>query len=244
MWIGLSLFFPVIMICLLFPVSDPSFPSLDLGVFRSSLILGFKKWVISLPSLHVFTCSPSLYIPYFSIFCPQTPHWCLREACSYVEVTAAYAMNMTCAADHTIYSVCASAAAGKNTTTHTCMQTHAHTQKIYMDASCIWSLSSLSSCLKAPWEICKLADAQHCRSYPDPHTGLWLSHPTQTHKRRLTHRLSWRDVYEYLQFSTTHPHKNTPAPEWGWRCVKRKMLTCLLGTKLFLPLSQDTLSWA
>lgn len=133
---------------------------------------------------------------------------------------------------------------GKNTTTHTCMQTHAHTQKIYMDASCIWSLPSLSSCLKAPWEICKLADAQHCRSYSDPHTGLWLSHPTQTHKRRLTHRLSWRDVYEYLQFSTTHPHKNTPAPEWGWRCVKRKMLTCLLGPKLFLPLSQNTLSWA
>lgn len=123
--------------------------------------------------------------PYFA---PKTLHWCLREACSYVEVTAAYAMNMTCAADHTIYSVCASAAAGKNTTTHTCMQTHAHTQTIYMDASCIWSLPSLSSCLKAPWEICKLADAQHCRSYPDPHTGLWLSHPIQTHKCRLSLR--------------------------------------------------------
>lgn len=30
---------------LCFPVSAPSFPSMDLSVFRGSLILGFKKWV-------------------------------------------------------------------------------------------------------------------------------------------------------------------------------------------------------
>ncbi len=31
--------------CLYFPVLDPSFPSLDLSLFRGSLILGFRKWV-------------------------------------------------------------------------------------------------------------------------------------------------------------------------------------------------------
>uniref|UniRef100_A0A7N8XIR9 Leucine rich pentatricopeptide repeat containing n=1 Tax=Mastacembelus armatus TaxID=205130 RepID=A0A7N8XIR9_9TELE len=36
--------FPVITFCLFpFSVSDPSFPSLDLGIFRSTLILGFKN---------------------------------------------------------------------------------------------------------------------------------------------------------------------------------------------------------
>lgn len=116
------------------------------------------------------------------------------------------------------------AAAGKNT--------HSH---IYTGASCIWRASSLSSYPKAPWEICKWADAHHCPSYPRlPHWSRPLS-IAHTHADLAAGPgspwvLFWRGVYEYLQLNSAHPHKNTQSEAGG---EMRKSLTCLLGLKLF-----------
>lgn len=97
-----------------------------------------KSESISPSSIYVFMCSPSFHIPYFSIFCLITPGWRFREACGTMEVTAAYAMTMTCAAYHTIYSVCVCVCGQLQGKT----LTHTHT---YTGPSCIWRPSSLSS---------------------------------------------------------------------------------------------------
>lgn len=71
------------------------------------------------PFLFVVPCFASLYFSYFYIFGLEAPDRRFRVARSSIEVTAAYAVNVTCAASHTVHKrLCMRAAAGRNTASH------------------------------------------------------------------------------------------------------------------------------
>lgn len=93
-------------------------PSWTSGFSATAFALASKSESVSL-FLFVIPCFTSLYIPYFYTFGLEAPDLGFRVACSCIEVTAAYAVNVTCAASHTIHKrLCMRAAAGRNTASH------------------------------------------------------------------------------------------------------------------------------
>lgn len=134
--------------------------------------------------------------------------------------TAAYVNTLTCALYHTI-SVCVYVCVWVGSCRGKHSHSHIHACLMHMEAV------KPRCAPKAPWEICKLTDAHHCPSCPCPRTGLehTLTCGVSLRTRLRPVGFCWRGVYEYLQFQTACPHKNTPDPpsDAGGE-LKRKVL--------------------
>lgn len=170
-------------------------------------------------------CCPSVDIPYFLIFCLQTPGWHFREAFSimYGGICSDYDM---CTLSHLLQRVCVcvESCREKQSISHT----HTHTR-----ASCIWRPST-RRVPKALWEICKLADAHHCLSHPDP-CSIPNTCRVSLRTRVWPKGFCWRGFYEYLQFKTAVPHKNHSSPLAMLEVNRREKHWLPAGIKVISP---------
>lgn len=186
-----------------------------------------RSLFVSLFVLHhlIFHISPY-------IFASKLLTCVLGRPVALLEVTAAYAVNMTCALYRTIYSVCMGSCR-ENTPSRA--RTHTRLPHAY--------------------------GGLHPSAIPPKHRGRYVNWqmPTtaliprpQDWSHSLTHSLRHTQlhaqlalgpgsdpwafvegaVYEYLQFNTTHPHKNSPAPERGWKWVCEKSADLSAGPKV------------
>lgn len=112
--------------------------------------------------LCVCVCPPSFHIPHFSTFCLLTPDWRLKEACSIIGGHCSICCECDmCILSHHLQCLCMGSCREK-TLHHTCTHAYARTMPHAYGGHHPSALAP-----KAPWEICKLADAHHCPIYPN-----------------------------------------------------------------------------